>query len=265
MRFRVRVLGAGLVGLAGVGCLNKGASTGAGITDGGWSNPAPAAMTAGPGAASAKQQAAQELAGKPAAALHLAMAVDLDKEKKVADAILYYEKAREQDPSLKEKVARRLAVLYDQADDQAKAMAEFQELLKKKPKDPALLNDVGYSYYNRGQWAEAETYLRRAVTADKHFKPAWVNLGMTLAQQGKQAEALDAFGHAVTTAEAHANLAFVLATQGKRDEAVAVYRRALTMEPTLKIAQAAVARLELAGQPATTAADQPGGFAAPGS
>ncbi|HEY3788558.1 MAG TPA: tetratricopeptide repeat protein, partial [Urbifossiella sp.] len=125
----------------------------------------------------------------------ITMADSLEKQGKDAEAVAYYQWARELDPSLNDRASRHLAVLYDRTDDQAKAMHEFQELLKKKPKDAALLNDLGYSYYNRAQWAEAETYLRKSIVADKHFKPAWVNLGLTLAQQGKQAEAIDAFGH----------------------------------------------------------------------
>jgi len=177
-----------------------------------------------PDAAAMQPAKAQELPGKPAALLLVTMAEGLEN---VAD-----------------RAARRLAVLYDRADEQAKAMHEFQEQLKKKPKDASLLNDMGYSLYNRGQWAEAENYLRRAVSQDKNHKPAWVNLGLALAQQGKDQEALEAFSHAVSTAEAYSNLGFVLAVQGKKPEAIAAYRRALELEPALKIAQAAVQRLE---------------------
>jgi Flp pilus assembly protein TadD len=186
----------------------------------------------------------QELPGKPAGALLLAMAEKLEKGGKDVEAIPYYERARESDPNLADRASRHLAVLYDKADDQARAMHEFQELLKKKPKDPSLLNDFGYSCYNRGQWAEAENYLRKATTLDKNFKPAWVNLGLALAQQGKQVEAIEAFSHAVSTAEAYANLGFVLTVQGKKEAALAVYRRSLELEPTLKISHAAIARLE---------------------
>jgi tetratricopeptide (TPR) repeat protein len=186
----------------------------------------------------------QELPGKPAGALLFAMAEGLEKGGKDVEAIAYYERAREADPKLAERASRRLAVLYDKADDQSRAMNEFQELLKKKPRDASLLNDVGYSYYNRGQWAAAENSLRAAVAIDKNFKPAWVNLGLALAQQGKQVDALEAFGHAVSNAEAYANLGFVFAVQGKKEEALTVYRRSLELEPTLKISQAAIARLE---------------------
>lgn len=199
-----------------------------------------------PDVATTAPKQAQELPGKPSAQIHFTMAEEMEKNGKDVDAILYYEKARELDPSLSDRASRRLAVLYDKADEQAKAMQEFQQQLAKKPKDAALLNDMGYSLYNRGQWAEAENHLRKALTADKNFKPAWVNLGLALAQQGKQQEALDAFTHAVTPAEAYSNIGFVLAVQGKKPEAIAAYKRALELEPALKIAQVAVQKLEAA-------------------
>jgi Flp pilus assembly protein TadD len=186
----------------------------------------------------------EELPGKSAALLCITMAENLEKDGKDVDAIAYYEHARQLDPGLNEKAARRLAVLYDQNDQQAKAMIEFQELLKKRPKDSTLLSDLGYSYYNRGQWSEAESYLRQAVSADKSNKRAWVNLGMTLAQLGHRSDALSAFEKAVSPAEAQANLAFVLTSQGNTIDAMTAYRKALTLEPTHPIARAALAKLE---------------------
>jgi Tfp pilus assembly protein PilF len=233
-RFGVVIVG--WAALAGIGCLHH-------HNGGGWSvgKPEPAAPTAGPQV----NPTPEELPSKPSAALHLSMAEGLEKdETRLADAAFHYEKARQLDPSLNDKAARRLAVIYDRLDQQAAATKEFQELLKKKPKDSALLNDVGYSYYNRGQWAEAETYLRRAVSADKTNKLAWNNLGLALAMQGRYQEGLEAFQKAVSPAEAHLNVGFVLAVQGKNAEAVASYRRALDLEPTLQPAQAALARLE---------------------
>jgi tetratricopeptide (TPR) repeat protein len=237
MRVRWVVAVALGVGAGSSGCVHPQSS------GGGWTGSPIRSETAAmaPGAPAAK---AEELPGKQSAALCLTMAESLEKDGKEADAVGYYERARQLDPSLCDRAARRLAILYDRLDDQARAMTEFQELLRKKPKDAALLNDIGYSCYNRGQWAEAEQYLRRAVAADKANKRAWVNLGMALGQQGKYTEALDAFGKAVTPAEAQANLGFILTTQGKRDDAAAAYRRALQLEPTLKVAQRALAKLE---------------------
>lgn len=197
----------------------------------------------GGGATPTTEAASGDLPGKQSAALCLVMAEDLEKADKDVEAVAYYEKARELDPTATERAARRLAVLYDKIDQQAKAMTEYQELLKKHPKDAGLLNDLGYSYYNRGQWAEAESHLLRAVAADKTNKRAWVNLGMAQAQLGKAVEAVASFEKAVSPAEAQANLAFVLLTRGDRDAAVTAYRRALVLEPTLPVAQAALAKL----------------------
>lgn len=239
MRPRV-LLAAASFAIAGFGCLhsNSGSNT---TTDIG-NRPQINASNSTP-----MQPVQQELSDKPAGALLISMAEGLEKGGKDLEAITYYERAREMDPKLYDRATRRLAVLYDKADDQARAMHEFQELLKKKPKDPSLLNDIGYSFYNRGQWADAENYLRKATTLDKNFKPAWVNLGLALAQQGRQVDAIEAFGHAVSMAEGYANLGFVLTVQGKNDEALVAYRHSLELEPALKISQSAVARLERGG------------------
>jgi len=238
MRVRLRILFAATVAAAGLGCVNTKAGTAA-VAGGGWSD-APTQPLAAPTPAAETR----DLPAKSAAVLSLSMAEALEKDGKDADAVAYYERARQLDPALTDRAARRLAVLYDRTDNQAQALTEFQELLKKKPKDASLLNDLGYSYYNRGQWAEAEAHLRRAVAAEKGNKRAWVNLGLALAQQGKDQDGLEAFLHAVSPAEAHANLGFVLASRGMKPEAVAEYRRALELEPTLQPARTAVEKLE---------------------
>ncbi|MFO0823256.1 MAG: tetratricopeptide repeat protein [Gemmataceae bacterium] len=240
MRFALLML---VFAATGSGCMHNRAGTMTSLLTGS----DPLTGPTGGGLTSSTEKADGELRGKDAAMLSIVMAESLEKEEKAekdVQAIAYYERAREQDAAMTERVGRRLAVLYDRVDQQAKAMNEYQELLKKRPKDSGLLNDIGYSYYNRGQWAEAESHLLRAIAADKHNKRAWVNLGMAQAQQGKTADAITAFEKAVSPAEAQANLGFVLTTQGKREEALAAYRRALTLEPTLPIAQAAIARLE---------------------
>lgn len=232
MRVSVLIVAAAL---CGTGCVNRTAG-------GGWSVPSWGESKSPAG--NVPTASAEDLPGKESAALCLNMAESLEKDGKEAEAIAYYERARTLDPSLGERAARRLAVLYDRHDDQSKAMTEFQALLKKRPKDAALLNDVGYSHYNRGQWVEAEAHLRKAVAADKTSKRAWINLGMALAQQGKYQEGLDAFGKVVSPAEAQQNLGFVLLTQGKKAEAASAYKRALELEPTLKVARAALEKLE---------------------
>ena len=186
-----------------------------------------------------------ELPSKDTASLAMKMAESLEaKDNREADAIAYYERARKISPELNDRCSRRLAVLYDKVDNQSQALIEFQELVQMHPKDSNLHADLGYSYYNRGQWNEAEQQLRKAVTLDKSNKRAWVNLGLTLAQQGRYDESLQASQNAVGPAEAFANLGFVLTSQQKIEEAKVAYRKALEYEPTLKKAQLPLAKLE---------------------
>jgi len=178
------------------------------------------------------------------AELQLTLAEEMIHQGQGVGAIVQLEKARQNDPRLNGRAARKLGVLYDLAGEPAKALIEFQEALKEFPRDPDLLTDVGYAYYNRGNWEESEKYLRQALVVDGHHKRAHMNLGMALAQQGRADEALAAFGTVVSPAEAQANLGFLLLTQGKREEARQAYRRALELEPGLAVARTALEKMD---------------------
>jgi tetratricopeptide (TPR) repeat protein len=187
---------------------------------------------------------ADHLPSAKTAELQFALAEDLVKKGQGAAAILQFEKARQNDPRLSARAARRLGVLYDLVGEPAKSMTEFQAALKEFPKDAELLTDVGYAYYNRGDWAEAEKHLRLALTVDAQCKRARMNLGMTLVQTGKLEQGLAEFEAVVSPAEAQANLGFLLLAQGKRPEARQAYQRALELEPNLRVARTALEKME---------------------
>jgi len=208
---------------------------------------APSASTSEKPAAQASGDA-KELPSAQTAKIQMALAEEMVKKGDRAGAIAQYEKARANDASLDGRVSHRLGVLYDQLDQRARSLEEFQRALKSPPRDSALhsalLSDVGYCYYNRGEWTEAEKYLRQALQLDAGNPRAHNTLGMTLAQEGKSTEALQEFGKVVSPAKAQANLGFILLVQGKRDEARQAYRRALELEPHLDLAQAALEKLD---------------------
>jgi tetratricopeptide (TPR) repeat protein len=194
-----------------------------------------------------------ELPNKDAARLCIRTAQEYEKNGQTEEAIRLFEKARTADPTVAKVASRRLAVLYDSTGDFGKAATEYEVLLKANPKDAGLLNDLGYSYYCRGDWANAESTLLKAVQIDPAQKRAWINLGLSQAQLGKWDESLASFAKVVRPAEAHSNIAFVLAAQGKLDDAKAQYREALTLDPSLRLAQMALAKLD----PAVAAASVP--------
>lgn len=200
-------------------------------------------LTAHPADSEKPTPVALELPPQKAAEVCLATARELEKVGSEAEAILQYEKARQQDPKLTQ-VSRRLAVLYDRQCDYTHALAEYEQALKQTPKDADLLNDLGYCHYERGDWAEAEKYLRQAVALKPDHKRAWVNLGLALGSQERYPESYEAFAKAVTPAEAHANVGVIQAQQGKTAEARASLQQALTLTPELKSARAVLARVE---------------------
>ena len=109
---------------------------------------------------------ARQLAPDQTAKIQMALAEEMRKKGDRAGAIVQYEKARANDPSLDGHVSHRLGVLYDELGEQARALVEFQRRLKSTPRDAGLLSDLGYCYYGRGEWAESEKYLRQALDVD---------------------------------------------------------------------------------------------------
>ena len=190
-----------------------------------------------------------DLPPRQAAEVCLAAAQELEKNGREIDAIAQYEKAREHNPRLTQ-VSRRLAVLYDRQCDFQRALTEYRQALALAPHDADLLNDLGYCHYQRGDYVEAERWLRQATERNPKHQRAWVNLGLTLAWQGRYPESYDAFAKVVTPAQARANIGIVQAQQQRTAEAVQSLREALREDPDLRPVRAVLAQLE--GAPASS-------------
>jgi Tfp pilus assembly protein PilF len=185
-----------------------------------------------------------ELPPKEAARACLACAEEMEKHGNEAEAILYYEKARQDDAKVQ--VSRRLGVLCDRQGDFQKAQEEYQKALKKTPRDADLLNDMGYGYYSRGRWAEAENYLRQALSVKPDHQRATMNLALCVGIQGRYDEARELFQKVVTPAQVQCNLAFLFTINHKWPEARQAYQQALHLDPDIPLARAALAKLDKA-------------------
>jgi Tfp pilus assembly protein PilF len=215
-----------------------------------WFKPTETAAEATLDAGAGKEE--KDLPPEESGRLCLATARQMEEKGAEVPAILLYEKARHDNPRVTAQASRRLAVLYDRQGDFLHALEEYQKALQENPRDSDVLNDLGYSYYNNGKLDEAEKALRRAVNLKPENKRAWVNLGLVLGAQHRYPESLEAFGKAVTEAQAQCNLAFLLTAEGKREEAKQTYERALRLDPNLVGAKAALERLN-ANKPLTPA------------
>jgi tetratricopeptide (TPR) repeat protein len=256
MRIRLAIVFGGLLALAQTGCVNpNGTSRSASPLPPAAPPAAPVASAASPLAEAGRggEKSGSDLAPADSAKLCVATAEQLESANKLPDAIPLYEKARQLDPRTDARVTRSLANLYTRIGEFDRAKQEFDRALRATPNSAEVLNDLGYAYYCRGMWQEAETYLRKAVAANAKQGRAWTNLGMTLGQQGRYDESVDAFRHVVSPGKAYCNVAFLMATQGRRDQAIAAYREALKVEPDLQLARTGLDRLESSARVAQTA------------
>jgi Tfp pilus assembly protein PilF len=109
----------------------------------------------------------------------------------------------------------------------------------------------------QAHWEEAEKTLRTAARLAPEDATIATNLGLALAARGKVDEAIKVMARTIGPAAAHANIGFVLAATGRRGEAAAQYRQALTLQPRLPEAEAALARLAKEAEPVARTADLP--------
>ena len=184
-----------------------------------------------------------ELPPKEAARACMVAAEELQKNGHTQQAILLYEKARNNDPSLKS-VSHHLAVLYDAQGDSTRSLAEYNKALECDPKNANLLSDLGYYYYERENFAEAERSLRKALAIDPNHQKALSNLGLVLAGQGRFAESFEVFSKASGPAAAHSNIGVLMAKQGRYDQAKQEFHQALASDPTLQQPKAFLAYLD---------------------
>ena len=188
------------------------------------------------------QDLPQELPPRQQTVLCLTTAEQLARDGHWREAILLYEKARQNDP-LATDYSRRLAPLYEQTGDFAKAAAEFHAALATYSRDANLLNDAACLELRRGNLQQAESLFRQALEADPQHLHAHANLGLLLARQRRLAEAFELFQTVLGPAAAHTNLAAVLAEQGQIDLAREAVARALACDPHLPQARALAERL----------------------
>lgn len=192
--------------------------------------------------------------------LHMDMGRGHEEQGQLQAAAVDYEKAIEAlekpgpgrkpaRPSAEKATAhRKLAVVLDRLGRFAESDAHYKAALKLAPDDPKVWNNAGYSQYVQGRWEEAERALKTAAKLAPGDAKVATNLGLTLAARGKSDEALAVLSKAVGPAAAHADIGYVLAATGRRSEAIGHYRTALSLQPGLPAAQAALMQLAKAGE-----------------
>lgn len=184
-----------------------------------------------------------DLPSDQASKLCLATAEELEKNGHFEQACGQYELALQHE-ARQPAVSKKLAACYAKAGLYDKSITQYQKCIASTPKDAELLNDLGYTYYEKDDFASAEKYLRQAIALKPAMQRAHGNLGLALGRQSKWKESLDEFKKACSPGMAQANLAAMYLAAGQYDDARRSCNIALGLEPNLKTAKDLLAKLD---------------------
>jgi Flp pilus assembly protein TadD len=137
----------------------------------------------------------------------------------------------------KAKLFYEQALLYDFAEQYAKAIASYDKALEIKPDKHDAWNNRGIALGNLGRLSEAIASYDKAleIKPDKH--EAWNNRGSALDDLGRLSEAIASYDKALEIKpdkhEAWYNRGYALGNLGRLSEAIASYDKALEIKPDL--------------------------------
>lgn len=167
----------------------------------------------------------------------------LHQEGHYLEAAKLLEKAQAESPQRYD-YARHLAVLYDELHMPEEAEQAFHAALAKHPNDADLRNDFGYFYFRQGNNTQAEQEFRAALAIAPTHQHAQTNLARTLFRQNRLEEAHRAFAKVVGPAAAHQNMGVLLAQEGRDVEARQAFQEALKANPNLENSREFLAGLD---------------------
>jgi Tfp pilus assembly protein PilF len=140
---------------------------------------------------------------------------------------------------------QRLAILYDRQADFHQSADMYKMALAIDPGNADIFCDMGYSLFLQRRWAESEQNLKQAIAIQPSHARAHNNLGLVLASNHRDEEALAEYRKAGNTdAEAHANLAVIMTLAGRLDDARNQYQKILAADASSPTAKSRLKELD---------------------
>lgn len=128
----------------------------------------------------------------------------------------------------------RGVALEEDPHSQTEAIAAYRKVLELDPDHAAAYINLGTLYYNRQDYAKAESHYRKAVEADPRYALAYFDLGNVLDETGRAGEAVKAYKTALqlapTYADAHYNLALAYEKTRQSRKALQHWRAYLKLD-----------------------------------
>ena len=88
---------------------------------------------------------------------------------------------------------RRVAHSYQNLKEYDRAVSVLSRLMRRRPSDADLLSDRGLCQQLKGESAEAEADLKRAIVLSPDYFAAYLTLGAVYASQGRDVEAVSLY------------------------------------------------------------------------
>lgn len=138
------------------------------------------------------------------------------------------------DPKLTE-AHNLLGVAYDKKGFGDRAKDSFERAVKLE-EDADTLNNLGFSFYQNGNYRAAVDRLKRAAKLAPNDERILNNLGLAYCRLGKVEEAYKAFARATGPLNGNLNIAKMLERFGREDDAIRYYEAARQIDPNNTIA-----------------------------
>ncbi len=172
--------------------------------------------------------------------LYLGLGSVFAREKKWAEALAEFEKARSADPKSPEPDFYEASLAQDEGNE-ARAEELYKAAIAKDDSYVAAHNNLGQIYLDSGKLPEAETAFKKALSYNQNFMEGQYNLFQTLELQKKNDEAFPhlekAYALNPDSPDIILSIAYRYQTRGRIDEARAALEHLLALEPDNRSAQ----------------------------
>ncbi len=151
-------------------------------------------------------------------------------QERYSEAISELSLAASLDPKLTE-AHNLLGVAYDKKGFGERAKESFERAVK-LDEDADTLNNLGFSFYQNGNYRAAVDRLKRAAKLAPADERILNNLGLAYCRLGKIDEAYKAFARATGPLTGNLNTAKMLERFGREDDAIRYYEAAREIDPS---------------------------------
>lgn len=125
-----------------------------------------------------------------------------------------------------------LGVIADLNKEYELGISHYQKALANNPGNLMLLNNIGYSYYLKGDDNSAKNYFNQALSFDNQYQRAIHNLALIEIKHQQYTAAVALFNRIMPPYESYNNVGYIGMLNGQYDIAETYFRQAIDESPT---------------------------------